>query len=310
MNGLAKSLAELDELADETLMKSSAAEDTQDKDEDVKPEEISDDSTDTDADAESNDAEDTKDEESNDEVKKSGDVEDITDGADDADMEKSCGGCDDTKKSEDSEEIPAADEEAEDEDEAADEEEVEKSIRDDFAADERIQKGMEASEFLGAIVEVISKSLSDVQYDVISGQKTQAGATDILAKSLKASLDMNAQLREDNARLTRRINKIEKSMASGFDRIMDSLDEISSQPVGMRKSVGSMQVIDRNFGASIEGTPVKGGFDSLNKSTVMDILTREMYAGNPSVSTSDIIGYESGAPLRQDLQQLVVSKAN
>lgn len=310
MNGLAKSLAELDELADEMLMKSSAAEDTQDKDEDVKPEEISDDSTDTDADAESNDAEDTNDEESNDEVKKSGDVEDITDGANDADMEKSCGGCDDTKKSEDSEEIPAADEEAEDEDEAADEEEVEKSIRDDFAADERIQKGMEASEFLGAIVEVISKSLSGVQYDVISGQKTQAGATDILAKSLKASLDMNAQLREDNARLTRRINKIEKSMASGFDRIMDSLDEISSQPVGMRKSVGSMQVIDRNFGASIEGTPVKGGFDSLNKSTVMDILTREMYAGNPSVSTSDIIGYESGAPLRQDLQQLVVSKAN
>ena len=150
--------------------------------------------------------------------------------------------------------------------------------------------------------------MSEVQYDIHTGAKCQESANDVLAKSLQASLAMNASLRKDNEKLTRRITKLEKSLSEGFDKIMDALDDFSSQPVGMRKSLASVSVQDRNFEASTEGSVRPTGFESLSKSQVMSVLESELIAGNPAVSASDIIGYESGAPIRQDLQHLVVSK--
>lgn len=291
---LVKSLVDLESLADELLMKSQASDDKDSDSGDVTPEEISDDAVQDDA-----ENKESGDEPNEDDSEKSEDDED---------------GGDDVKKSEEPKEIPdEEDEESEDEGDNEEEdevsaEEVEKSIIEDFTANDTIAKGMEASEFLTAVVEVLSKSMSDLQYDMITGAKGQASANDILAKSLQASLAMNAALRQDNDKLTRRINKLEKSLSVGFDKIMDALDDISSQPVGMRKSLASVSVQDRNFEASTEGLVRPAGFESLSKSQVMSVLENELIAGNPAVSASDIIGYESGAPIRQDLQHLVVSK--
>lgn len=285
---LTKSLAELDSAADELLAKSKAAEDGGKGDEEnLTPDEVSDDSTATpDSEEGAGEGNDEELEKCNDNgVKKSDEPEQLDEG------DKG-----DESGEEEPEEEPTADE-------------MEKSLKDDFQANEVIAQGMENSEFFSAVVEVLTKSLSDVQYDTMVAAKEAGAATDVLAKSMNAMIVANAALRADNERLTRRINKLEKSISQGFDKIMDSLDEMSSQPAHMRKSMRAVNVHDKDFGASLDGVQTPGGFESLSKSQVMNILNTELYGGNPNVQATDIISYESGAPLRPDLQALVASKA-
>ena len=284
---LTKSLAELDSAADELLAKSKAAEDDggNGDEEKLTPEEVSDDSTATpDSEEGAGEGNDDDLEKCNDGVKKSDEPEQLDDG---------------DNNDESGEEEPEEEQTADD---------MEKSLKDDFQANEVIAQGMENSEFFSAVVEVLTKSLSDVQYDTMTAAKEAGAANDVLAKSMNAVIVANAALRADNERLTRRINKLEKSISQGFDKIMDSLDEMSSQTAHMRKSMRAVNVHDKDFGASLDGVQTAGGFDSLSKSQVMTILNSELYGGNPNVQATDIISYESGAPLRPDLQALVASK--
>ena len=321
---LSKSLADLDKLADEMLAKSEAVEKPKASDDDVKPEEISDDSSIASESGAEEGAE-TKEEmekgcnHPDDKVKKSEEPEEI---------EKSEGAEPDDNKEGEEEKIEKSEEPApennpeseegaetaegngEDVPEEKTSEEIEKSLKDDFEAEEPIKKGIENSEFMAAVVDVLTKSMSEVQYDTQTAGRAQAQATEVLSKSLQAVIGMNQQLSAENEKLTRRINKLEKSIEMGFEKVMDSLDEISLQPAHMRKSMASVSVHDRDFGSSINGTPTPTGFESLSKSQVMTILNNELYAGNQNVTPQDIISYESGAPLRQDLQSLVASKAN
>ena len=286
---LTKSLAELDSAADELLAKSKAAEDGGKGDEEnLAPEEVSDDSTST-PNSEEGAGEGSEEEleKCGDGVKKSDDPEQLDEGGE-------------------SEEEPSG-EEPEESEKTADE--MEKSLKDDFQANEVIAQGMENSEFFSAVVEVLTKSLSDVQYDTMVASKGAEAANEVLAKSMNAMIAANAALRADNERLTRRINKLEKSITQGFEKIMDSLDEMSSQPAHMRKSMRAVNVHDKDFGASLDGVQTFGGFESLSKSQVLTVLNNELYGGNPNVLPTDIISYESGAPLRPDLQALVASKA-
>lgn len=306
MSNLAKSLADLDAAADELLNKSVKS-DNQDE---LSPEDIADSSAEPVEPDEEKGAE-FKEDKKKGKKKPDNLPEEEPKESEDEELDKS----EDEEDDEEAVEVKPEEDNLEDADEEEDEEyEIEKSIRKDFETNPAIAKGMEASEFLGAIVEVLSKGLTDVQKNIDLNGHTQEGANEVLAKSLQASLkantsliEENEKLRADNARISRRITKLEKSMGEGFEKLVDMLDEISSQPT-MRKSMVSVH--DRNFGASIEGHPVaqKTGFESLSKSQVMNVLTNELFAGNPNVTNSDIIGYESGAPLRSDLQQLVVNK--
>lgn len=308
---LTKSLAELDAAANELLAKSKTAENKQadEPEEEVKPEEVSDDSATPEAeDAEDAEAEikEGKKEKSEDDLEKCGDTVKKSEEASEAEEE--------IQKSEEAKEHTEEDTEEDTEDESEDEEvektpeEVEKSIRDDFEADEEIKKGMDNSEFLSSVVDIFAKSLSDVQYDVMSQGKQQSAASEILAKSLQAVMATNLSLRSENERLTRRINKLEKSMSTGFEKVLDAIDTMSAQPAHMRKSMANINVQDRDFDRSLNGQKTIGGFESLNKSQVLTVLNNELYAGNQNVTPTDIISYESGAPLRQDLQTLVEQK--
>lgn len=318
-------MADLDKLADEMLAKSEAVEKPKASDDDVKPEEISDDSSIASESGAEEGAE-TKEEMEkgcncpDDKVKKSEEPEEIekSEGAE-PDGDNKEGEEEKIEKSEEPapENNPESEEGAEtaegngeDVPEEKTSEEIEKSLKDDFEAEEPIKKGMENSEFMAAVVDVLTKSMSEVQYDTQTAGRAQAQATEVLSKSLQAVIGMNQQLSAENEKLTRRINKLEKSIEMGFEKVMDSLDEISLQPAHMRKSMASVSVHDRDFGSSINGTPTPTGFESLSKSQVMTILNNELYAGNQNVTPQDIISYESGAPLRQDLQSLVASKAN
>lgn len=292
---LEKSLAELDAFADEMLAKSKAAEKDEDADDnEVTPDEVSKDATPT---SNSEDAENAETDEETPEKNPEKKEDNV---------EKSCNDSDLTK-SDNADEDETEEESEEDEDEETPED-VEKSIKDDFESDETVKKGMENSEFYAAVVDIFAKSLGDMQYDVQSQGKAQAAATGILAKSLQAMMQANRTLQSDNERLTRRLNKLEKSMNKGFEQIMDSLDVMSSQPAHMRKSMASVSVHDRDFDSSLNGQKTIGGFESLSKSQVLTVLNNELYSGNPNVTPQDIISYESGAPLRHDLQSFVASK--
>lgn len=294
---LTKSLAELEAAADELLKKSKNAKDDDEKTSEdtgeVTPEEVSDSGSSTDEDKNIEDENQDEDAVDEKEVALAEEVEDPED--------------EEVKKSEDKTD-DEEDTEADEDDDELTPEEVEKDVKEDFESDELVKKSMENSEFLSSVVDILAKSMSDVQYNVHVGNKAQSAASEILAKSIQAVMTSNKTLKEENERLTRRINKLEKSISAGFEKVMDSLDELASQPAHVRKSMASVSVVDRDFDRSLNGSAVIGGFESLNKSQVLAVLNNELYAGNQNVSPSDIISYESGAPLRQDLQALVVSK--
>ena len=242
---LTKSLAELDAAADEMLAKSKAAEDRQENEE-VTPEEISESATPEAEDAEKADTENeegTGEDTENEEVKKSEEPEEVAaEEGEGEDIAKS-----DAAEAEENSEAEGSPEASE------------QAIKDDFEAEEPIKKGMEESEFYSAVVEVFAKSMGDMQYQHQTVARDQAAAADVLAKSLQAVIGANRALQADNDRLTRRINKLEKSMAQGFDRIMDSLDAMSVEPARMRKSMASISVHDRDFGMSRDGVKAVGG---------------------------------------------------
>lgn len=299
---LAKSYAELDVLADQILAKSQAAADEKaPEDEKLNPADISSEaapapkSEDADEDeADSDEGEDKKKDEKPDEETVSKSMNNEDDEPDD-----------------DTDEGDADDEDAEpNKADAKTPDEMEKSFREDFISDDTIGDGVQGSEFFSAMVDVLAKSLGDMQYDANQSRKYSEQNSAVLAKSMQAMMLANKALADDNARLTRRINKLEKSITTGFEKVMGSLDAISSQPAHMRKSLNSIQVRDRDFGSSLNGAPTQVGFESLNKSQVLNILNGELYSGNPNVTAQDIIGYESGAPLRPDLQAFVASKYN
>ena len=298
---LTKSLAELEAAADELLKKSKNAKDDDEKTSedtgDVTPEEVSDSGSSTDEDK--NIEDENQDEDAVDEKEVA-----LAEEVEDPEPEE------DVKKSEPDEEEDTDEEDSDEDDDEEDltPEEVEKDVKEDFESDELVKKSMDNSEFLSSVVDILAKSMSDVQYNVHVGNKAQSAASEILAKSIQAVMTSNKTLKEENERLTRRINKLEKSISAGFEKVMDSLDELASQPAHVRKSMASVSVVDRDFDRSLNGSAVIGGFESLNKSQVLAVLNNELYAGNQNVSPSDIISYESGAPLRQDLQALVVSK--
>lgn len=287
---LSKSLSELDAVADELLAKSKSKED----DDELTPNDVSDDSTPDKEDADNADSSEEKDNE----------PDETDEGSEDKKpMKKS----EDPEPADDEDDEPDETDE-EDEDNEPDSDEIEKSIKEDFTSDETINKSIQDSEFYSAIVDILAKSLGSVQFDVLSNSKSQSAASDILAKSIQAVIQANKSLQSENEKLTRRINKLEKSISQGFERVMDSLDEISSQPAHMRKSLASISVHNRDFDTSLNGQKTVGKFDSLSKSQVLDILNAELFSGNQNVTPQDIIGYESGAPLKQNLKTLVESK--
>lgn len=247
--------------------------------------------------------------------------EDISDDSDDEDSDKSIKKCspdgDNIKKSkstsdddEDSDDNSDNDEDSDD-----DSDDIKKSLESfqsdtyiDFNKDEDISKGIESSEFQAALVTSIVKALGEIQYDFYNKAKTENIINDVIAKSLRAVISSNTNLKAENDKLTRRITKLEKSLEKGFSNILDAIDSISTQPSYTRKSVGSINVFDKDFNKSINGNKAND-ISSLSKGEVLNILNNELYSGNSLVQPSDIISYESGAPLRPELYKLVVSKS-
>lgn len=277
MENLNKSLQALDIAAEELLKKSNGGKDDKG---DIKPNDVADTSNDGDSDTDT------------DEVKKcdnpDGDNMNKSDDCDDADVQKS----------EDDEPDDTVSKSLED---------TQAELDDSFRSDPDIVKGIENSEFNAAVVATLVKSLGEIQYDMSQNKQSNDNATAVLVKSLQASLSTNQRLMADNEKLIRRVNKLEKSLDQGMEKLLDAIDSISVEPAHTRKSLNSISVHDKDFSKSLGGNTV-GGFESLSKSQVIGILTNELYNGNPRVTTNDVISYESGAPLSPELRALVTAK--
>ena len=300
---LNKSLGELDKAADELLAKS----ENNSSDENIDPKEIAQGAT---SDEEEQNGEE-KQEENNEEGQEPEAPKEDEEGKGtegEEDVQKS--NCSSDIKKGDGEEPSKDDGEAEgqeptepDEEEQEGEDEATKSMKNDFETDKLIKSMMAESEFITSIVDILAKSMGRIDNRVERQGESYNEVSDVLAKSLNAVIASNKTLRTENDKLTRRINSLEKSMTEGFGKILDSLDEISTQPI-MRKSVQSLQVQDKDFNQSI-GVQSNRGFDSLSKAEVLNILSSELSKGNTDVTSMDIISYESGAPIRPELKMLI-----
>jgi hypothetical protein len=301
---LSKSLADLDAAADELLKKSADAEadEEKDKDNEPAPEDIADAAPAKD-DEKDKDSEDTDIEKCGDNPTKLTKSEESEEAEDEPIEEKT----EENKEDEENSEGNDNAEEGEDEEDTT-KEDVEKSVKDDFTANENINKALQSSEFQAAMVDILVKSLSEIEYSMHSSSKDQEKAASVMAKSMQAVLLSNKSLSAENEALKRRVNKLEKSISMGFDKVLDAIDTISTEPAHQRKSMASINVHDKDFNKSLNGSGAVGGFESLSKSQVLSVLNNELYSGNQLVTAQDIISYESGAPLRVELQPLVMSK--
>lgn len=301
---LSKSLADLDAAADELLKKSADAEadEEKDKDKEPAPEDIADAAPAKDE-KKDKDSEDTDLEKCSDNPTKLTKSEESEETKDEPVEEKT----EENKEDEENSEGDDKAEEGEDEEDTT-KEDVEKSVKDDFTANENINKALQSSEFQAAMVDVLVKSLSEIEYSMHSSSKDQEKAASVMAKSMQAVLLSNKSLSAENEALKRRVNKLEKSINMGFDKVLDAIDTISTEPAHQRKSMASINVHDKDFNKSLNGSGAVGGFESLSKSQVLSVLNNELYSGNQLVTAQDIISYESGAPLRVELQPLVMSK--
>lgn len=304
---LGNQTVDLDKLADEVLSKSvdTTKEDTAAADKTVNPEDVSANIPENDGEKpeevtpeEKEEKEETPAEEP---VKKSEEVETEPTKEDEEseDVEKSCS-CnkDSIKKAED-----AGDEESGEDEE---DEEIEKSLKNEFNSDENIRKSIEASDFLESVVECIVKSLANTQRAVQDSTQHSENVYEVFAKSLSANLKQTEAAQKE---IQGYVEDMKKSIKEEIDtvksEIMDALDDVLHQPASMRKSMKSVSVHDKNFQKSL-GAPAEG--ENLNKSQVLGILNSEFYSGNPLVTPQDIINYESGAPLKAELANLVRSK--
>lgn len=300
MNKLTKSLAELDALAD-TLLKSQANES------DLTPEDISENTPNEEVET-SNEVAEENEEEKKEETKeeKKEEAKEEKEEAKEEKVEKSIKeeANDEISKSVETEEVKEVEPELED---------LEKSIQEDFESNEDIKKSIDESEFLTAVTEVIAKSLAEVVFNLQDSSEKSSVSNDVLAKSIHASIGLNKSMKEElmllksqNAELKAQNEALVKSMEKGFEDITTMMtqkfEEISHQPASLQKSVRNISVNDRNFQKSIGGSEVG---NNLSKSEVLNKLTGLMYSGNAMVTPSDIVSYESGAPLRPELVQLI-----
>ena len=155
---------------------------------------------------------------------------------------------------------------------------------------------------VSAIVEVFAKSLADVVDNIAESKETADGTSTILAKSLLAQNVLLRDLKTGVDKANRETAKLRKSLAA----LDAKLDNFGVQPAHMRKSVASYSVTDRNFKGSLEGTERQA--EPLSKAEITAILNNELMNGSSVVLPSDVVGVESGSPLREEIRALIDSK--
>lgn len=200
------------------------------------------------------------------------------------------------------------------------EDEVEADIRKSFESDPAIMSALQNSEFQAAITDVMVKSLASVVVTVDKMSKSIVGLAKsqaALAKSMVAAHTaddaITKSVTSEQKSLTDKLAEMQKSLDARFESINKSLEALGVQPV-MRKSVQSVSVQERDFGASIDGSSVTAttassasNFDSLSKALVLSVMEDAVLKGETAVTPLDVCAIGSGGTVSASAKEYVLN---
>lgn len=175
----------------------------------------------------------------------------------------------------------------EEEEEEKEEEEEEKSFTGNFDQDETLEKAIEVSDFLSALVDQTENSI------------TALGATVARLEKSMSRID------EGQIAVLKEIGNVVKSSVDTLSTKLDGLDKrlgvIESTPLRGAKSITkSAQVIEKSFaGGGAEG------IDALPKRRVLELMEKAVTEGK--LQDSKLFAYESNNIITDDTKDILKS---
>ena len=173
--------------------------------------------------------------------------------------------------------------------------EISKSLN----ASDSSKDALEVSKFLSDLTDTLSKSMETLEKSVKDSDVSNKDALNTFAKSFMAIAESQKAIMESGTEL----NELVKSMKDNLDSINSRLEGIEAQPT-IRKSVRDINVHDKDFNQSLGGGEVE-----MSKSQKLDIMNDLLKKGD-TVVPMDIIGYETGSPLRPEVEQRIKEVSN
>ena len=171
---------------------------------------------------------------------------------------------------------PEPEKEEEEEDEKEEEEE-EKSFTGNFEQDETLEKAIEVSDFLSALVDQTENSIAALGATVARLEKSMT--------------------KFDGGQI-----EVLKNVGTKLDTLSKRLEVIENAPArGAKSIIKSAQVIEKSFA----GGEVGGGIDALPKRKVLDLM--EKAVGEGKLQDSKLFAYESANILTDDTKNILKS---
>lgn len=195
-----------------------------------------------------------------------------------------------TEEEFDEEDYDSADEETEefddvDEDEE-EEEETEKSFFDEFVeSDDTIEKALEVSDFLEALVGSIGVSMDGFSNTLTKSLTKQDKVNTALAQSLQASGELLKSMGE----------KLE-AQDELIKSLQEAVEQFSNQPIGRRAVTNAREY--QTIAKSLDGT---NSNNTLSKSQVIDLLVKGVEKGE--IDPLQVTKYELTGQLSADVAQ-------
>ncbi len=167
-------------------------------------------------------------------------------------------------------------EEKEEKEEEKEEEEEEKSFTGNFGEDETLEKAIEVSDFLSALVDQTENSIAALGATVARIEKSLTNASTGSIEVLKA-------------------------VGNKLDTLSKRLETIENQPARPAKSIVKAQVIEKSFAGGGE----KQGVDALPKRKVLDLMEKAITDGK--LQDNKLFAYESSNIISDETKDILKS---
>lgn len=183
---------------------------------------------------------------------------------------------------------PEPEEEEEEEKDEKEEEEEEKSFTGNFEQDETLEKAIEVSDFLSALVDQTENSIAALGATVARLEKSMTKFDEFQITALK---EVGNVVKSSGDALTAKLD--------GFDKRLEVIESMPAR--GAKSIIKSAQVIEKSFASGDD----KSGIDALPKRKVLDLM--EKAVGEGKLQDSKLFAYESANILTDDTKDILKS---
>lgn len=177
--------------------------------------------------------------------------------------------------------------EEEEEEDKKEEEEEEKSFTGNFEQDETLEKAIEVSDFLSALVDQTENSIAALGATVARLEKSMTKFDEFQITALK---EVGNVVKSSGESLTAKLD--------GFDKRLEVMENMPAR--GAKSIIKSAQVIEKSFAGGGET-----GIDALPKRKVLDMM--EKAVGKGKLQDSKLFAYESANILSEDTKNILKS---